>query len=159
MIDPKLNVASKDSTTASSNPAKNKEAAARLQKVSAGLSVNDTVAANGNPSVGAQGVDTSGVNAGAGAGAGMTRLDSSASSVPEIVPGSRGSGTTTAGASSTQAAQAAFPEDTHDYSEADLSQAAYEAWCDRGCPEGSPEVDWQTAVERVGSRRTKAAGA
>ena len=61
-----------------------------------GLSINDTVARDANLSVGARGVDTSGVSAGAGAGAGSTRLTPTAadSPAPQVVPGNRGTGTT-----------------------------------------------------------------
>jgi len=61
-----------------------------------GLSINDTIARDANLSVGARGADTSGVAAGAGAGAGGTFLtpDVSGSPLPEIVPSGRGTGTT-----------------------------------------------------------------
>ena len=36
---------------------------------------------------------------------------------------------------------------THD----ELRQAAYRFWQERGCPHGSPEVDWQRAEEELGS--------
>lgn len=158
MIDPKLNVDPADSVPSSSNTVKSKEAKESLQKVSSSVSVNDTIASNADLSVGGRGVDTSGVSAGAGAGGGMTRLDSSRSSTPDIVPGSRGSGTTTLGSSSTQGTKESFPH-AGDYSEDELSELAYNAWCDRGRPVGSPEVDWQTALERARSKRTKATGA
>lgn len=68
-----------------------------LRTKKAGLSINDTIAANANMSVGGRGVDTSGVAAGSGAGAGTTNLTpgtSGSSPAPTIVPGSRGTGTT-----------------------------------------------------------------
>ena len=156
MIDPKLNVTPPESKTTSSNPTGNKEAAARLQKVSSGLSVNDTIASNANLSVGSQGVDTSGVSSGAGVGAGMTRLDSNRASTVDVVPGAR---TTAVGSSSAQATKANSPDSEEQYTDSDVSEMAYSAWCDRGCPEGSPEVDWQTAIDRLRSGRSKTAGA
>lgn len=160
MIDPKLNVSPSQPTAASPTPGGNKDAAtARLQKVSSGLSVNDTIASNANLSVGAQGVNTSGVSSGAGAGAGMTRLDSNPQATTEVVPGGRGSGTTALGSSNAQATKANFPDAGQEYTDTEVSELAYAAWCDRGCPNGSPEVDWQTALDRLQSGRTKAAGA
>jgi hypothetical protein len=35
---------------------------------------------------------------------------------------------------------------THD----DLCKVAYRLWEERGCPDGSPEVDWQRAEEELG---------
>ena len=35
---------------------------------------------------------------------------------------------------------------THD----DLCKTAYRFWQERGCPDGSPEVDWQRAEEALG---------
>ena len=35
---------------------------------------------------------------------------------------------------------------THD----ELCRAAYGFWQERGCPDGSPEVDWQRAEEELG---------
>jgi hypothetical protein len=35
---------------------------------------------------------------------------------------------------------------THD----ELCQAAYRFWEERGCPDGSPEVDWQRAEYELG---------
>ena len=34
-----------------------------------------------------------------------------------------------------------IPEEFH----AEISKLAYSLWCQRGCPEGSPEVDWFAA--------------
>lgn len=159
MIDPKLNVEPQDRAATSAKPA-TKEEAARLQKVSSGLSVNNTIASNANLSVGGRGVDTSGVSAGSGAGAGMTRVDGGQGATTDILPGNRGSGTTPLGASDSQAIKANFPASGADeLSEAEISEAAYSAWCDRGCPVGSPEVDWQTAIDRLRSNRSRAARA
>ncbi len=158
MIDPKLNVTPKEPSSSSSGTPKSKEDAARLQKVSSSLSVNDTVAGSANLSTGAGGVDTSGVSSGAGAGKGMTKLNSDRSSVTETVPGARGSGTTDLSGSTVQATEANFPGEANE-STSELEEMAHQAWCDRGCPVGSPEVDWQTAVERQRSKRGKAVGA
>lgn len=164
MIDPKLNVASPVPVDSAPGKAKDKEAADRLQKVSAGLSVNDTVAANANLSTGGRGVETSGVSSGSGAGAGMTKV-TSGRSVSEVVPDSRGSGTTSLGSSNTQAARANFPDTSNDtsamngFAESEVSALAYQAWCERGCPIGSPEVDWETAVEQLRGKRARGASA
>jgi hypothetical protein len=32
----------------------------------------------------------------------------------------------------------------------ELCQAAYRFWEERGCPDGSPEVDWQRAEHELG---------
>ena len=34
-------------------------------------------------------------------------------------------------------------------SEADVAVLAYDLWCERGCPHGSPDVDWHEAVRRL----------
>ena len=159
MIDPKLNVTPDESSRSSSGMPKSKDDAARLKKVSSSLSINDTVAGNANLSTGAGGVDTSGVSAGAGAGKGMTRIDSSdPSAVTETVPGARGSGTSTLGSSNVQATEANFPADDAQ-SSSEIEALAYQSWVDRGRPIGSPEVDWHTAVEQLRSRQAKGAGA
>lgn len=158
MIDPKLNATP---SPESAGAAKDKEALARLQKVSAGLSVKDTVSANADLSTGGRGVDTSGVSAGSGAGAGMTRLTNKDSMVPQVVPDGRGSGTTALGAGATQASQSNMPgaNASAEFADEEISALAYQAWCDRGCPIGSPEVDWETAANQLRSRRTRAVGA
>ena len=116
-------------------------------KPRAGLSINDTVAANANLSVGAKGVDTSGVAAGAGAGAGSTYVtpaSSGSSPAPNIVSGARGSGTTPRGSVGTdQNATDRVP------SAEEISKRAYHRWHQRGCPDGSPEVDWRAAEEEL----------
>ncbi len=65
----------------------------------AGLSINDTVATNANTSLGARGVDTSGVESGAGAGAGLTILtpEEEDSAAPQISEGTRTTGSTPRG--------------------------------------------------------------
>jgi hypothetical protein len=37
--------------------------------------------------------------------------------------------------------------------QAELSSLAYELWIQRGCPLGSPEVDWFRAEEELKSRK------
>jgi hypothetical protein len=100
MIDPKLNEIPVDNVTEdelTEEKLTEEERIARSRAAAArGLSINDTIARNANLSVGAQGVDTSGVAAGAGAGAGSTSVTptSSDSPAPQIVPGARGTGMT-----------------------------------------------------------------
>ncbi|HEY3454578.1 MAG TPA: DUF2934 domain-containing protein [Bryobacteraceae bacterium] len=120
-------------------------------KPRSGLSINDTVAANANLSTGATGVDVSGVKAGAGAGAGSTYVTPAASGsspAPEIVPGSRGSGMTPRGTIATdEKATVRLP------STDEISARAYERWHQRGCPEGSADVDWREAEEELKMKR------
>lgn len=70
------------------------------ERANAGLSINETVARDANLSVGSRGTDTSGVESGAGAGAGLTHETTAApgeSPAPNVVEGARGSGTTPRG--------------------------------------------------------------
>lgn len=170
MIDPKLNEVVPETETTKSG--KKTEGGTR-----AGLSVKDTVAAPANLSTGARGVDTSGVSAGAGVGAGMTYESTTTqgeSPVPNIVPGERSSGTTVRGGSNAGAPAAAMPstgtearsnesnisgEAKYAYSNEDIAAHAYRCWHERGCPEGSPEVDWHRAEEELRNRRTRGASA
>jgi len=129
----------------------------RLRKPRTGLSINDTVAANANLSVGARGVDTSGVEAGAGAGAGSTYVTAGAagsSPAPNIVPASRGTGSTPRGGTAAEEdASIPFGTKASLASQAEISARAYHRWHQRGCPEGSPEVDWQEAEEELKATR------
>ena len=107
MIDPKLNDlplegegefedVPEDSLT------EDQKAELRKKKPRRGLSINETVARDANMSVGARGVDSSGVETGAGAGAGMTQSTPAApdeSPAPKVVPGPRGTGMTPRGGS------------------------------------------------------------
>jgi hypothetical protein len=64
------------------------------------LSINETVARDANLSVGSRGADTSGVESGAGAGAGLTQETPAApgeSPAPNVEQGPRGSGMTPRG--------------------------------------------------------------
>ena len=167
MIDPKLNeIPVEDSENALTDEQKRKSTAAGPRT---GLSINDTIAGTANLSVGSRGVDTSGVSAGAGVGAGMTLTTPGGSAEapsPTIVPGSRGSGTTVRGSSDKAAPTSAMPDSSGvassstsnetAYTSDDVAAEAYRCWHERGCPEGSPEVDWQRAQERL---RTKKASA
>jgi len=140
-----------------------------------GLSIKDTVAGPANLSIGSIGVETSGASSGAGVGAGMTYTSATTageSPSPAILPGERGSGTTVRGASNNAAPAAAMPStdtEVHNASNAsrggdksygsdDVAAHAYRCWHERGCPEGSPEVDWHRAEEELRNRRARGAG-
>ena len=166
MIDPKLNeipVGASDELLT-----EEQRAAGRVPaKPRPGLSINDTIAGAANLSVGARGIDTSGTSAGAGVGAGMTLTTpggSDESPSPTLVPGSRGSGTTVRGTSDTMVPSAIMPESSEErtaafsgsetsYSDHDIAAEANRCWHERGCPEGSPEVDWQLAQQRLKVRK------
>jgi hypothetical protein len=104
MIDPKLNElpvdAEGDFADVPESSLTEEQKAERRKRAKAGLSINETVARDANLSVGARGVDTSGVQSGAGAGAGLTNSTPAApdeNPEPEIVKGPRGSGMTPRG--------------------------------------------------------------
>ena len=185
MIDPKLNELPVPEEEQSSAAA---AGAVSGKKPRAGLSINDTVAGNASLSVGARGVDTSGTSAGAGVGAGMTLTDTGSSGespAPQIVPGYRGSGTTARGSSTAGAHTATMPgpdqaaegiaenqqasgqvqgscsgQESVSGQDNDIAVYAYRCWLERGCPSGSPEVDWRRAEQEVKARRSaSAAGA
>src|SRR3954452_7875244 len=106
MIDAKLNELAPE--TESNKSGKKVEGGTKT----GGLSVKDTVAGAANLSTGARGVDTSGVSAGAGVGAGMTYTSATTggeSPAPTIIPGERGSGTTVRGGSNAEAPAASMP--------------------------------------------------
>lgn len=42
-------------------------------------------------------------------------------------------------------------------SDEEISRRAYECWHERGCPHGSPEVDWHRAVEELRSQTSRSA--
>jgi hypothetical protein len=169
MIDPKLNeIPVEDSEEALPKVQGGKP----IVGSRAGLSINDTIAGNASLSVGSRGVDTSGVASGAGVGAGMTMVTpggSAGAPAPAIVPGARGSGTTIRGESDSAAPASAMPdtsgvafsEDSSTtggtvYTDEELAAEAYRCWHERGCPEGSPEVDWRRAQERLRVKRASA---
>jgi hypothetical protein len=128
-----------------------------------GLSVNDTVAAGPNMSVGARGFDVSGVEGGAGTGAGMTRVtpgERGESPAPNIVPGARGTGNAPRGDWNVPDEPFSNPDlgPTND----EIKARAYQCWHERGCPHGTPEEDWHRAEqelrrERLQSGKTRAA--
>ncbi|MGA8027804.1 MAG: hypothetical protein WB992_11715 [Bryobacteraceae bacterium] len=100
MTDPKFNElpidAEGDFNEAAEGSLTDEQRAERLKK-RRGLSINDTIAVDANMSVGARGVETSGVRTGAGAGAGSTYLtpaEPGESPAPTIAPEPRKSGTT-----------------------------------------------------------------
>jgi len=101
MIDPKFNALPVDAEGDFKEGPEGSLSEAQLaaKKPRPGLSINDTVAASANLSVGSRGVDTSGASSGAGAGAGLTLTTpgDDGSPAPTIVPGARGSGTTPRG--------------------------------------------------------------
>jgi hypothetical protein len=39
--------------------------------------------------------------------------------------------------------------DNYDVDTAEIRALAFELWQARGCPEGSPEIDWRRAEERL----------
>jgi Protein of unknown function (DUF2934) len=110
MIDPKLNeipvkpIAGERQTTGNGKPAK-------------GLSINDTIAAGANKSVGARGTDTSSVTSGLAEQDPSSRLDIASAG--------------------------------YSFTEEEIAQRAFECWQERGCPHGSPEVDWNEAVRKL----------
>ena len=90
-------------------------------KPAKGLSINDTIAAEANKSIGARGVDTSQVSLGVAENDPTSRLD--LTSMPP----------------------------TADSDE--LAARAHACWIERGCPLGSPEVDWARAEQELNLRR------
>ena len=162
MIDPKLDklpaeaagdlesIAEKDLTD---------EQRAALRRPRRGLSVKDTVAAGPSISVGARGFDVSGVEAGAGAGAGMTELtpgERGESPAPNIVPGARGSGNAPRGQSTSQEQPTiSLDTDTLGPTDEEIKARAYQCWHERGCPHGSPEEDWRLAEEQLRLERAR----
>lgn len=169
MIDAKLNELVPDADAAKSGRKVEGE-----NRPGSGLSIKDTVAGNANLSTGARGVETSGVSAGAGVGAGMTYTTPTTageSPVPGIVPGERASGTTVRGGSNAGAPGAYMPSmdtevhsnesrvSSRSYTDEDVAAHAYRCWHERGCPEGSPEVDWHRAEEELRRRRARTATA
>jgi hypothetical protein len=137
--------------------AETKEKPETLKNPRVGLSINDTIAANANLSVGARGVDTSGVEAGTGAGAGSTYVtpgSGGSSPTPNIVPSTRGTGTTVRGGTAAEEnATVKLDAKTGLVSQDEISARAYHRWHQRGCPDGSPEVDWQEAEKELKSSR------
>ncbi len=174
MIDPKLNEVPADRGTTGREAAAPADAQSeQARRARAGLSIRDTVAGDTMLSVGSRGVDVSGVESGAGSGSGSTMITpgNSGSPAPNVVPGGRATGTTPRGSSASgrsPAATAPSQADTpgitgdadtaayaneHSLSDEEISSRAYECWCERGCPHGSPEVDWHRAINDLRERR------
>jgi len=156
MTDPKLNDLP-DKTKAgtrnvSSTGLEEHETLLSAERPRPGLSVNDTVAANANLSVGGRGADTSGVRAGAGAGGGTTHLSAASSNrspAPSVDPGPGGVGGTTPLSTSASNLRSESSAASHD----EIAAHAYRCWHERGCPEGSPEEDWHRAERELRERR------
>jgi hypothetical protein len=150
MTDPKLNEIPVDKRTLTEKPG-----AEQAQRPRQGLSVNDTIAADANLSVGGRGVDTSGVISGAGAGAGSTMVTpgSSGSPAPRVVPGAASTGTTPRGDSglthSPNPGADAQRESTVGPTNDEIAERAHRYWIERGRPHGSPEVDWNRARQEL----------
>jgi len=161
MIDPKLNQIPVDPAGDLGDAELSEQQRARGPR--RGLSINDTIAGDANLSVGSRGVDTSGVVSGSGAGAGMTSVTPGTpgeSPAPNIAPGARSSGTTPRGATGVdqmpttrlQDPTESGPEETN-FTYDEISARAHQCWYQRGCPQGSPEVDWDRAIEELRSER------
>ena len=119
-----------------------------------GLSVEDTIAANANLSVGGRGADTSGVRMGAGAGAGSTHLSpaiTNASPAANIASGPSGSMTPGMDTS----ASLATTDIPLQLSYEEVAAHAYRYWEERGCPDGSPEEDWHRAENELRELRER----
>ena len=162
MIDPKLDQLPVDALGDFENIPENEltddQRALRARR--RGLSINETVAAGPNMSVGARGFDVSGVEGGAGAGAGMTTLtpaQAGESPAPNVLPGARGTGNAPRGgwniAEENTATSHLGP--TSD----EIAARAYQCWHERGCPHGTPEEDWRRAEEELRLERSSQSGA
>ncbi len=170
MVDPKFNKLPPGAKSGSENDPQTslteEQRAEQARRSRAGLSINDTIAGNAKMSVGGRGTDTSGVKAGAGAGGGMTSVTAgdSGSPAPNIVPGAQSSGTTPRGTTGVnQEPSLRLDVDADALTRDEIAARAHRCWHERGCPLGSPEVDWQRAEEELRAererRRTSAASA
>ena len=134
------------------------EQRAQVQARRRGLSINDTIAASANTSVGARGMDFSGVEGGAGAGAGMTYLtpgERGESPAPNVVPGARGTGNAPRGDWTIHEQQGHNPDlgPTND----EIATRAYEIWIGCGCPHGEHEEHWLRAERELHLERSQTA--
>ena len=170
MIDPKFDkLPEKTGTGVNDRSATGVEEDKTLQRAAVprqGLSINDTVASEANLSTGGRGVDVSGVRAGSGAGAGssfVTPGNTSGSPAPNVAPGPTGSGTTPLSDGAIEQTRPEANADTDStvartgpvssrLSHEEVAAHAYRCWHERGCPEGSPEVDWQRAEAELSER-------
>ncbi len=165
MIDPKFNALPEDAKGDFKNTPEDsileEGRAGQTKKPRPGLSINDTIAASANLSVGSRGVDTSGASAGAGAGAGMTFTTpgDDGSPAPNIVPGARGSGTTPRGDSASGQMPTtrleAGTENAHSFTTDEISARAHQCWIERGSPQGTAEEDWATAIQQLREQRER----
>jgi Protein of unknown function (DUF2934) len=149
MIDPKLNELPADKAGEVEEELSSEERAERL-------SINDTIAGGANLSVGSRGVDASGVKSGSGAGAGMTSVtpgESGGSPAPNVVPGARGAGMTPRGSVGVDQSPTTRLDAGTEPTAEEISARAYRCWHERGCPEGSPDVDWERAEEELRRER------
>lgn len=172
MIDPKFDDLPDKTKTGTGNlpqtGLEEEETHTRTRAPHPGLSVNDTVAADANLSVGGRGVNTSGVRSGAGAGAGTSYVTpGSRGETPaaKVVPGQTGSGTTplsdiSPGQRPTQqtspdeySSDASSGAGNSDLSHGEIASHAYRCWHERGCPVGSSEEDWHRAEQELRQRR------
>ena len=150
MTDPKLNEIPVDNRTLSEKPR-----AGEAQRPRQGLSVNDTIGADANLSVGGRGVDTSGVVSGSGAGAGSTMVTpgTSGSPAPRVVPGAASTGSTPRGDSglthSPNPGADVQRESTVGPTDDEIAARAHQYWVERGRPHGSPDVDWNRARQEL----------
>ncbi len=163
MIDPKLDKLQDknpaESKRFSHNAGSHDEKDQRVAASSAGLSINDTIARDANLSVGSRGVDVSGVKTGSGAGGGSTTITPGVrgeSPAPNVVPDARSSGMTPRGSSGlTEGNRVELSERTDAPSHREISERAYGCWHERGCPDGSPDVDWDRAERELREERRK----
>jgi hypothetical protein len=158
MIDPKL-----DEIPGGPEGASGQKRAQTGARPRQGLSINDTIAADANLSVGGRGVDTSGVRSGAGAGAGSTMVTpgDSGSPAPNVVPGPASTGTTPLGSSGLSASPnpgaAVQREAGAGPTDDEIAQLAHKYWVERGRPQGSPELDWNRARQELIEQHRKRA--
>jgi Protein of unknown function (DUF2934) len=159
MIESKLNELAENAETPVRKPssaALAEDESARSVSPRRGLSVNETIAADANLSVGARGADTSGVRSGAGAGAGgasVTPAAAGESPAPNVVPGAHGSGTTPLSTGAYSSLATGSEERSAEVSKEEIASYAYRCWQERGCPEGSAEADWYRAERELRERR------
>ena len=167
MIDPKLNEIPATGKNAAGGSTNQSEQTERPKGNRAGLSINDTIAGDTALSTGARGVDTSGVSAGAGVGAGSSTVTAGRageSPAPAIVTGPRGSGTTVRGvANTTDLADSTTTEvpgeglgEGLQPNTMEVAERAYQIWYSKGCPEGTAEEDWHQAERELRSTQGSA---
>lgn len=180
MIDPKLNEIPVEGRVAADETLDEAQKSERRRGSRTGLSISDTIAGDTTLSSGSRGVDTSGVSAGAGAGAGLSNVTpgrGDESPAPNLAPNATGTGTTPRGgvnpaglAESTRSAtfseaisnrppSSREPVSTGGAASAvpntlDVAERAYQIWCSKGCPQGTAEEDWHQAERELTSERS-----